>query len=39
MTSLVRRIPLGPDDEDMRYGEDNDYEKVSCFVNWLELPG
>jgi hypothetical protein len=27
MTSLVRRIPLGPDDEHMRYGEDNDYEE------------
>jgi hypothetical protein len=31
MTSLVGRIPLGPDDEDMRYGEDNDYEEGELF--------
>jgi hypothetical protein len=31
MTSLVRRIPLGPDDEDMRYGEDNDYVEGELF--------
>jgi hypothetical protein len=31
MTSLVRRIPLGPDDEDMRYGEDNDYGEGELF--------
>jgi hypothetical protein len=31
MTSLVRRIPLGPDDEDMRYGEDNDYGEGEPF--------
>ena len=31
MTSLVRRIPLGPDDEDMRSGEDNNYEEGELF--------
>jgi hypothetical protein len=37
MTSLVRRIPLGPDDKTCGTGKTTIMGKVSCFVNWLEL--